>query len=310
MTRTITTRTLCAAFAAVLATACASTGDVVQQDSQAQSAVPEGQLGMLVEDLIYGSPEERVRAATDIASQGERGRDATPFLIDALEGDQPQVRAEAARALSMVDGDTSKTVPALTKALESDDDEDVLNACSESLGRIGGPAVDALIGTLESHSTAARALAAQSLGVMGEDGRAATSVLVSLLRDSEAEVRTAAAKSLGRVSGGTTEAVQPLVRSLDDEDAAVRAAAAWSLGEFGDKARWTTLSLVNKMKDESPEVRMHSARALGKMGPSAAQAALDLKSAVQFDSNELVRREAAEALRRIANEPSDDETEQ
>lgn len=179
-------------------------------------------------------------------------------------------------------------VGSLIAVLKDDQDDLVGEAACEGLGRLGAPAVGALVETFESASPRARALSAHALGIMGED---AASAADSLLLDSRTRTPACGRARLARSDGSPSATPRPFSR--------------WcaSLGEFGSDARWTTLSLVNMLKDQSPEVRAEAARALGKMGPSAAQASLDLKSTVDFDPDENVRREAAEALRRIRNEP-------
>jgi HEAT repeat protein len=299
MTSQLSVRIASAALAAILATACASTEKPVAETSQVQPSMPEGPLGLMVESLLYGAPEERLRAAMDIAEQGPRARDAAPFLIQVLESGEPAVRAEAARALSLIDAQSGPTVAALIEALSSETDEDVLQSLSEALGRIGEPALKGLVRSLEMGEPVTRRLCALSLGIMGQDGESAAPDLILALRDADPDVRAAAAWAIGRVANASPESVQPLVRALDDDEAEVRAAAACALGEFGDRARWTALSLVNKLKDEDASVRREAARSLGRMGPSAAQATLDLQSTAEFDTDEGVRREASEALRQI-----------
>lgn len=289
-------------LAALLAAACASSSE--SREPEATRLVrPDGQVGVLVDDLVHGSSEERVRAAGDLASMGSRGAPAAPYLMQALEGDEPAVRCASARALSFVEAEPGPVVAALVQAMEQDADDEVAQAASQALGRIGAPAAERLMGAFETGRTRTRVLAAQALGVMGSEGAPASRILTAGLRDVDRKVRAAAARALGRAGLDDPKAVQPLVRALEDEDSGVRASAAWALGEFGDRARWTTLSLVNMLKDPTPEVRSEAARALGKMGPSASQASLDLQSAVEFDPSETVRHEAAQALRRIRNEP-------
>jgi HEAT repeat protein len=290
------------ALLALFAVACASSTEV-KDTTETQLVRPDGQVGVLVDDLVHGSSEERVRAAGDLASMGSRGASAAPYLIQALENDEPDVRSASARAMSFVQAEPAPVVEALAQAMEQDTDDEVAQAACQALGRIGAPAVDRLMSAFETGRTRTRMLAAQALGIMGSEGAPASKILTYGLRDVDRKVRAAAAKALGRAGLEDSKAVQPLVRALEDEDPGVRAAAAWTLGEFGDRARWTTLSLVNMLKDPTAEVRSEAARALGKMGPSASQAALDLQSAIEFDPSETVRHEAAQALRRIRNEP-------
>jgi HEAT repeat protein len=296
MNRQLTSKSLALGLVLGLSFACATTGeDTTDTAVTAAPIVPEGDLGLLVEDLLSGSPEERGRAIEDISGLGAAGKPADGFLVDVVRNDQPDLRVLAAGALVRIEADPNKAVPALAEGLY-EEDEDVSKACAEALGGFGDPAVNTLVGVLESENHQARRNAAWALGLVGPDAKRAQKPLIRALGDEDATVRSAAARSLGMIVTDDSNAVQPLVSALDDEDEEVRAAAAWSVGEHGDLARWAVLPLVDTLKDKSALVRMHSAIALGKLGEHARQAALDLSSVIENDPDPEVRREATEAL--------------
>jgi HEAT repeat protein len=298
MIRRIPAAPVVLAFALGLSAACATTNELVDDGASVEPTMPEGDLGLLVEDLLYGTPEERLRAVDDISGLGADGAPAAGFLIDVLTSDLPSVRAAAARALPQVQTAPDQAVPALTEALADEEDE-VVGAVAETLATYGAAAVDPLIGALDSERAPVRSHAAQALGAIGTDAARATPPLVALLRNEDAVVRVVAARTLGQVATGSTKAVQPLVRALDDEDEQVRANAAWAIGEHGSQARWSVLPLIDTLRDGAPVVRMNAATALGKMGRHASQATLDLQSLLDQESNEAVRHEVSEALRLI-----------
>jgi len=298
MIRPTATKTIALGLALGLSFACSSTGGEVSEGAvTAEPVVPEGDLGLLVEDLLSGDPQARGRAIEDIARLGSAGHPAAEFLVQIVREDQPDLRALAAGALVKVEADPREAVPALVDGLE-DEDETVSNACGAALGHFGSPAVAPLVDLLESDNVATRRNSAKALGSLDEDAGPALKALVRALGDEQAEVRAATARALGYVgyANETSNAVQPLVGALDDEDPVVRAAAAWGIGEHHDLARWAALPLVDALRDPEPLVRMHAAIALGKLGEHARQATMDLTSLVENDPDPEVRREATEAL--------------
>ena len=93
---------------------------------------------------------------------------------------------------------------------------------------IGLPAVDALIGQLESAEQVVRVLSATSLGAM-RDVRA-VAPLIKALNDTDHLVRSSAAEALGLL--GDAHAVDPLKPLLEDGEFAVRKAAADATGKI------------------------------------------------------------------------------
>ena len=72
--------------------------------------------------------------------------------------------------------------------------------------------------------------------------------------------------------------------------------AAWALGEIKPSDPQIHLALAELLKDTHVEARYFAAWALGEIKPSDPQILLALNSAASNDTNERVRRSAAEAL--------------
>ncbi len=112
----------------------------------------------------------------------------------------------------------------------SDADSAVGREASLALGKIGRPAVDKLIATLNDPRGQVRCNVIMSLGLIG-DARAG-GPLARLLADADWEVRRDAAKALGAI--GDRAAVETLIRAATDRDARVRKEVIWALGKLGD----------------------------------------------------------------------------
>ena len=85
----------------------------------------------------------------------------------------------------------------------------------DSLGRIGTPAVPALIQSLGHADPGHRLQAAEVLGRIGPDARQAVPALVQALEDPQLDVRKAAARALGQIGPAAQEAVAPLMEIVD-----------------------------------------------------------------------------------------------
>jgi hypothetical protein len=87
-------------------------------------------------------------------------------------------------------------------------------AAEVALGRIGAPAVPALIDMLQNPDPAVRKKAIEVLGRMGEDAAPAVPALTALLNDPDLAVRKAAARTLGQIGPEAQAAVPALMRTL------------------------------------------------------------------------------------------------
>jgi HEAT repeat protein len=132
-------------------------------------------------------------------------------------------------------GDASATEACVDASVKKLSNRQISAAAVETLDGIGAPAVPALIKALQSEDALTRASAADALGRIGRRGvrtDAVVSALVSRLKDREAAVRRQAAGALGRIGldvGGASAALQ---QSLDDEDSLVRFLASDALGKL------------------------------------------------------------------------------
>ncbi|HEY2414199.1 MAG TPA: HEAT repeat domain-containing protein [Pirellulaceae bacterium] len=88
------------------------------------------------------------------------------------------------------------------------------DAAEDALGRIGAPAVPALMDALRSADPNVRKKAIEVLGRMGEDAAPTVPALTALLDDPDFGVRKAAARTLGQIGPGAKDAVPALMRNL------------------------------------------------------------------------------------------------
>lgn len=180
-------------------------------------------------ELSYGGPEVRVRAARRLAELAQP--QALPLLMAALADPEPEVRTEAARTLQVFND--RRSVPALLPLL-NDTNWTVRAAAAATLGKLGDiAAAKPLLRLLEAtywqhinilpqHQALVEATIA--LGRL-HDPRAA-GILSQLLKkgykaalsDWQLELRMAAAVGLGYMD--TTQAVSTLLKTLTDREPA------------------------------------------------------------------------------------------
>jgi HEAT repeat protein len=166
---------------------------------------------------------------------------------------------------------------------------------AEALGRIGAPAVPALITQLGDKDVYIRKHAAWALRRMGPQAKAAVPALVAVSKDGNAVLRGFTVGALGKIGPEARGAAPALIDRLQDTDAKIRKLAAWGLGSIGPGAKEAVAALVQTLKDPEDEVRESAAWALGKIGPDARAATPALIEATKTDAHGLV----AEALGRI-----------
>lgn len=85
---------------------------------------------------------------------------------------------------------------------------------ADALGRIGPPAVPALVEALKSPEADVRLKAVDVLARMGNDAKDATPDLIRLLDDPDERIRKAATRALGIIGPEAAPAVPALMRSL------------------------------------------------------------------------------------------------
>ena len=256
-------------------------------------------------DLSRKSGSVRGYAARMLGIESEE--QIVPFLLDALESADPQVRREAVRALGEIKDPAA--LEGLSAAL-GDDDEETREDAARSLGLLKIPeAAPALAGALSAPSAVVRAAAAEALWGMagsmswrgmgqdtGVDAREAmlrallSSVpgLAGALRDDDEDVREQAARALGRFDSG---AESHLLDALDWSSGRVRSQLVLALGRL--KAPESVPMLIQLMEDADHRVRYDACSVL--QGMKVSQAVPAFIAALK-DSDSWVRRVSAEAL--------------
>jgi HEAT repeat protein len=212
-------------------------------------------------------------------------------LLAALESDDPQLRASAARQLGI-----TRPLGVWNELLAALDDPDpgVRMAAADALGRINDPAaVPGLLITIEHPSEQIRLGSARALGMMGVE--AAVEPLQAMLLQGEGLEVSVAGEALGRIGG--QQATDALLSALADP----RPTARWhvsmaALEEMGEPA---VGPLVLILDSGDAHARRNAAQALGWIGSSSSAEAL--AQALKKDRDATVRAQAAWALGEIGD---------
>ncbi|MDO9033851.1 MAG: HEAT repeat domain-containing protein [Methanoregula sp.] len=181
-------------------------------------------------------------------------------LARLLEHKDPQIQYEAAEALGNI-GDEKAIGPLIT-SLKRDEFSGVRWKAAEALSKIGNPAVEPLIATLQYPDDDVRWKAAIALGEIGNPD--AVEPLILLLSDDDRFVRSRAAHALGMIGD---PAIPPLTQALKKGDPGVRWGAAMALGKTKNPVAVEPLILA--LADGEAMVRAEAAAALASIGTPA-----------------------------------------
>lgn len=165
-----------------------------------------------------------------------------------------------------------------------------VNACN-TLIKIGEPAIDALIETLNVSDPYTKSLAIEALGKIG--GAKAINALKRSVSDPSRLVQVSAATALYLMGDKSHQKV--IIDALNNSDVGVRAAAAKAAAEVLESP--SEESLIKLMNDSDATVRNYAAIALGKA--KSAQAVPVLIKAMKSDTDETVKNSAKDALEKI-----------
>ena len=198
---------------------------------------------------LLGPDVKKLTVRRDIAS-----------LSRLLEHKDPQIQYEAAEALGNL-GDEKAIGPLIT-ALKRDEFSGVRWKAAEALSKIGNPAVEPLIATLQFPDDDVRWKAAIALGEIGNPD--AVEPLIQLLSDDDRFVRSRAAHALSMIGDPS---VVPLIHALQKGDPGVRWGAALALGKIKNPIAVEPLILA--LTDEVAMVRAEAAAALASFGTPA-----------------------------------------
>ncbi len=236
-------------------------------------------------------------AAAENLSASKANPEEIASLIEKLKTNDERELSAAIKKLGKIG---EPAIPALMKALQ-DKNLLVRRSAAQVLAKIGPPAIPDLAQALNNPNADVRSSAAYALGGIGAEAITALPQLVPLLQDSNPDVRSSAAEALGGIGAEAQTALPQLVPLLQDSNADVRSSAAEALGGIGAEAQTALPQLVPLLQDSNANVRSSAAYALGRIGAEAITALPQLVPLLK-DSNADVRSRAAEALGGIGAE--------
>ncbi len=138
--------------------------------------------------------EVRRLSINALGNRGPSAKSSLPALKTALADEDPRVRVRAALAICKIAPDDRSFVPVLVSAVRGGD------------GRL-----------------------LQEVGTLGEDAAWAVPTVIELLSHESAPMRALAAQTLGRIGDSTGEVKSALERASRDANAAVQSAAKYAL---------------------------------------------------------------------------------
>ncbi len=254
----------------------------------------ESTVSSLIAGLGKGSDEKRARAVAMLIQIGDvrAGEPIESYLKGyydeySMYGNHLRNAARFSGFIGhFLSGLSEKQVPILVQMLRYEGQSNVL--ARDFLGKIGSPAVPALIEALKSRGGNAAVLAAYLLGEIGD--AKAVLPLIGALKSGDSELREAAAESLGKMKDA--RAVPVLIDAFDNSDifgnvpkalASIGEPAVSALAEMLEKgdlegrARAARIfemlphlipfsTLMVAFRDEDGGIRGMAARALGGRG--------------------------------------------
>jgi HEAT repeat protein len=261
-----------------------------------------------VQRLAHRDAAVRKAAAEQLGRFGPAARAAVPALAAALMDGVKEVRAAAREALPKVDPSwpnheqIALALPTLVIGLSHRQTE-LCEAAAEALGRIGAPAVAALVRALGDAAGDGRGefrqmWAARALGAVGPAAAPAVAALVRALDSEYAFVREAAAEALGRIGPAAPAVVPALARATGHWHERVRLVAVRALGRLGPAAAGAVPAVIDLLADAQDDVQCAAADALVQIGPGAVQA---LRHSVE-DRADAVRAAKEHALRQTPDQ--------
>ena len=230
--------------------------------SRNEAQVNLGRLGLLaIEPIMTKLQDENEEIQNKFAGALRYISDlqALEVLVELTAHNLASVRISASEALANM-GDKRAITP-LIILLESDDWQ-IRNNAQQTIGKIGLPAIESLMGKLKDKNEEAQNNAAYTLAYVNDPK--AVDFLIELTKYNLASVRAAASKALGNI--GDERAIQPLILLLGDDDWQVYQNAQESLGKLGEPAIET---LLVKLQDKDEKIRQRAATTLANIGEIA-----------------------------------------
>ena len=268
---------------------------------------------------IYSSDLDTNKQKKAVETIKQIGPSVVPELTRLSKDPDTNVRAGAISALGLFLREVKGALPILIDALKATDEAVKIAAAGTlmDIGPEGTPAVPYLIDVikdteLRKSGSSAIFYAAAALGGIGPPARSAIPALKSLLNDrrvslaTQSEAMTAidliqrndpdpkvrANVARGLAGTGRSNVIPILTELLNDPDEYVRRAAKDAL-IFMD-----VLTLLDKVQGKDNVERLKALKALGDIGHAAEWGELIISRCLT-DSNEEIRRAAADALKKI-----------
>jgi HEAT repeat protein len=175
----------------------------------------------------------------------------------------------AVLACNVLGPEAKAAIPALVALLNDGYTRGYVGA---ALGRIGSPAVIPMIDSLTNTNFMVRVEVAHAFGNHNfqSSSRAIISALTNCLADKNSTVRALAANSLGELGQEPETAVPALAQILSDPDTQVRWNGCLAIGKFGQQAEIGKNSVLGAFGDPDDSVRSAAAIALVSMEPQVA----------------------------------------
>jgi HEAT repeat protein len=172
----------------------------------------------------------------------EIGRDAVPLLVEALEHQNPEVRAGALEALGKIGDESSAS--SIAACLRDTDGLVILRAV-EALGSTGPAGIEPLLHLVEGYGQQ-NAITSRAAECLSKLGRAAVQALLEATHHANGVMRAVAAEALGEIRD--TAAFDRLREMLsNDSEAYVRYNAGKALGNLGDPRAILPLQRVRQL---------------------------------------------------------------
>ncbi len=162
-----------------------------------------------------GSPSVRQMGLVILTQQG---KPALPHVIESLKDADPSVRITAVNSLQRIPGDIKEALPTLVSMVDQGTQFQKRNVVL-ALGRVGEPAVPALISLLSSDNTT-RANAIQALGLVGSGAKKALPKLVEIAaKDPYLPAKRGSIQAVAAIDPASLAEIFDAVKKSGDEKA-------------------------------------------------------------------------------------------
>jgi hypothetical protein len=225
--------------------------------------------------LIPGSP---FYLADLLTPKGQHNGRSTHDWISALNSSDDALRRQAIFALGVIGAKAGEAVPALAAILQEDPNPDLRVQAALALSKMdpaSRAAVPALAGALSDSDPFVRAYAAIALQRLGTDARPAIAALIKAIDDESNQtnletfqftVQEMMIRALGKASAGRVDAAASLNRVLQaDGTDMTHLAAVRALGEVGTEARHAAPILRGMLATSTTSMRQAIAETLEKI---------------------------------------------